>query len=55
MKINPVNCATDFGNKTVKIKIEDEYPLNSLYSIDIEVINLPPLFQTNAAIKDQFI
>ena len=44
MKINPVNCATDFGNKTVKIKIEDEFRSSSVYSVDIEVSNLPPLF-----------
>jgi hypothetical protein len=24
MRINPVNCRTDFGNKTVLIKLEDE-------------------------------
>jgi hypothetical protein len=52
MKINPVNCGTDFGNKTVQIKIEDEYPSSSVYSIDIEVGNLPPVFQSNAAIED---
>ena len=42
--INPVNCATDFGNKTVQIKLEDEYPSSTVYSFDIEVSNLPPLF-----------
>jgi hypothetical protein len=53
MRINPVNCGTDFGNKTVQIKIEDEQPSSSAnYSFVIEVSNLPPLFQTNAAIED---
>ena len=55
MRINPVNCETDFGNKTVYIKIEDEQPSSSVYSFVIEVSNLPPLFQTNAAIEDQFV
>jgi hypothetical protein len=44
MKINPVNCATDFENKTVHIKIEDEFPSSSNYSFDIKVSNSPPLF-----------
>jgi hypothetical protein len=44
MKINPVNCGTDFGNKTVEIEIKDEYPSSSVYQINISVTNLPPLF-----------
>ena len=44
MKINPVNCETDFGNKTVEIEIKDEYPSSSLYYVNIIVTNLPPLF-----------
>jgi hypothetical protein len=47
-----VNCSADFGNKTVKIKLEDTYPSSSEYSFDIEVINLPSLFQINAPIED---
>jgi hypothetical protein len=52
LKINPNNCGTDFGNKTVYIKIEDEFPSSSVYSIDIEVSNLPPLFLSNLPIED---
>lgn len=34
LKIYPSKCLTDFGNFTVIIKLEDEYPASSLYSID---------------------
>jgi hypothetical protein len=31
MKINPWNCGTDFGNKTVEIEIKDEFPSSLVY------------------------
>jgi hypothetical protein len=42
--MHPVNCATDFGVKTITIKLEDQQPLSSTYSFNIKVPNLPPSF-----------
>ena len=34
LQLYPKNCATDFRNFTVKIKLEDEQPASTNYSID---------------------
>jgi hypothetical protein len=44
LKIKPMNCLTDFGDKIVNLKLEDEEPKSTNYSFLIKVINLPPKF-----------
>ena len=46
MFINPSSCQSDFGNQTVKIKLEDEQPKSTVYSIVIVVRNLPPVYKS---------
>ena len=55
IKLAPANCLTDFNIHTVQIKLEDEEPSSTFYSFNVSVTNLPPVFQTNAAIEDQFV
>lgn len=33
LRIKPINCATDFGTKSVEILLQDEEPANEKYSI----------------------
>ena len=47
-----MNCLTDFGDKIVNLKLEDEEPKSTPYSFLIKVINLPPKFQGAFPSKD---
>ncbi len=53
MLINPSSCESDFGNQTVKIKLEDEQPLSTNYSILINVKNLPPIYKSSSQPENQ--
>ena len=44
LKILPINCLTDFGNKVISIILEDDEPKTLIYSFTIKVPNLPPEF-----------
>ena len=35
LRIKPINCATDFGAKTVTLILEDQEPANDTYSIEL--------------------
>ena len=55
LRIHPVNCATDFGVKTITIKLEDQEPLSSAYSFNINVPNLRPSFTGGLMPVDQTV
>jgi hypothetical protein len=44
LNINPKNCLTDFRDKTVTIKLQDQEPKSTTYSITIRVPNIVPNF-----------
>jgi hypothetical protein len=55
LRVYPVNCATDFGVKTITIKLEDQQPLSTTYSFNIKVPNSPPSFTGGLMPEDQTV
>lgn len=40
----PLDCATDFQDQSLQLRVEDDEPIGNSYSTTMQVINTPPKF-----------